>query len=612
MNKFSQIFFKRSLVFIHDLLMIPLAWYLAYWFRYNLATIPSDKLITATHVLPLVMALQFAAYWFFGLYRGVWRFASIPDLLRIIKSVALAVAALALCLFLYDRLDNIPRSILLIHAVALILLLGGSRFIYRWFKDYSGIIFTGKRVLIVGSEKEAEALVRSFRREGNGEYRAMAFIDDDFSRQGMEIQGVRVVGRYDDLNKVVEKLKIDLVVIAAPHVSSAIMRRLIEVCEHMQVDYRVLPTISQITSGQVNIAELREVALEDLLGREAVKLDWRNISQTIEDQVVLVSGGGGSIGSELSRQVSNLQPKKLIVVENNEFNLYSIEMELKEKYPNMEFVAYLADVTDVTSIERIFEKQKPTIVFHAAAYKHVPLLEKQIDAAVHNNILGTANMAKTALKYEAKKFVLISTDKAVNPTNAMGASKRIAEILCQNLAKLNKTEFITVRFGNVLGSRGSVIPLFRQQLEKGGPITVTHPDIERFFMTIPEASQLILQAAALGKGGEIFVLDMGQPIKITYLAEQLIKLAGKKVGEDIEIVFTGLRPGEKLYEELFHDGEQRDPTSHEKIFRSTSREVLSVEFEKQYNELIHACLEKDQQHLKQLLKKIVPEYQFSN
>lgn len=602
-----QILFKRFLVLLYDSCVIPIAWYGAYWLRFNLDTIPHASLITATQVLPLVIIVQVIAYCIFGLYRGVWRFASMPDLLRIFKAVLSAVLVTALCLFLYNRLNNIPRSVLLIHTVILVFLLGGSRLVYRWFKDYSGFVFTGKRVLIIGAGKEAEALVRSFRHETQ-QYKVVGFLDDDANNLGREIQGIRVVGAFKDFQKILDKYNIDFVVIAAPEANAANLRDFVAICEQAKMEYRMLPTISQLTSGQVNIAELREVALEDLLGRETVKLDWQGITQCIENKVVVVTGGGGSIGSELCRQVALLNPKKLIILDNNEYNLYSIELEFQNDFPNTHIITCLADVTDDQTIKQIFKEQQPNILFHAAAYKHVPLLEQHVDSAVHNNILGTQVVANAALAANVEKFVLISTDKAVNPTNAMGASKRVAEMLCQQLSAKNKTQFIVVRFGNVLGSRGSVIPLFKQQLLKGGPLTVTHPDIERFFMTIPEASQLILQALVLGKGGEIFVLDMGKPVKITYLAEQMIKLSGKKVGEDIEIIYTGLRPGEKLYEELFHSNEKQEQTAHKKIYRSLAREFNIAEFNANYEKLIAACFKDNQTELKALLQKIVPEY----
>lgn len=602
-----RMMFKRSLVFLHDLTVIPIAWYLAYWLRFNLDTIPTVQLAYATKLLPFIMILQLACYGLFGLYRGIWRFASIPDLFRIFKAVALAVLFAALILFFYNRLFSIPRSILLIYPVLMIMFLGGARFIYRWVRDYSGVGFSGDRVLIIGSGKEAEALARNFRHETKS-YKVIGFVDDKEASMGQEIQGIRILGQVEEFDKLLDKYVFNLVVIAAPNARPENLQKILKLCDEHKIQYRILPTLSQITSGQVSISELRELSLEDLLGREAVQLDWDKISDNISGKIVLVTGGGGSIGSELCRQIARLGPAALVIIDNSEYNLYSIEIELSHNYPSLSLKTYLSDVTDYASIEYIFKTIKPHIVLHAAAYKHVPLLEYHIDAAVHNNIVGSHTVAKLSLEYDVDQFILISTDKAVNPTNVMGASKRIAEIICQDFARANKTKFITVRFGNVLGSRGSVIPLFKKQLERGGPITVTHPEIERFFMTIPEASQLILQAAVLGMGGEIFVLDMGQPIKIRYLAEQLIRLAGKIPGKDIEIVYTGLRPGEKLYEELFHDQEASQHTQHKKIFQSFARQIDHGQLKLIYDELVEHCFTNQQDKLKSLLKDLVPEY----
>ena len=603
---------KKCIVFIHDIMMIPIAWYLSYWLRFNFDTIPYKQFKHASEVVLLVMIVQIICYRIFGLYRGIWRFSSIPDLFRIFKSVILSMLIIAVFLFLYDRLTGIPRSVLVIYSIVLILLLGGSRFIYRWFKDYSGVIFNGSKVLIIGSGKESEALIRSFRYEAKNDYRVIALLTKDPSRIGREIQGVRVVGEYSDFEYVIKKYGVNLVVIAAQDADSNIICEIVSYCDIENIQYRVLPTMSQLALGKVSVSDLREVAIEDLLGRKEVHLDQTAISQSILDQKVMITGGGGSIGSELCRQIANYNPQKIIIIENSEYNLYLIEMELSNKFPKSEVVTYLSDVTDAKNIAYIFDLEKPDLVFHAAAYKHVPLLEHNVDSAVINNISGTGVVAKAAITAKVKKFILISTDKAVNPTNVMGATKRAAEMLCQSLNAQSTTKFIIVRFGNVLGSRGSVLPLFRKQLKAGGPITVTHPEIERFFMTIPEACQLILQAMELGNGGEIFVLDMGKPIKIRYLAEQMIKLAGKKVGEDIKIVYSGLRPGEKLYEELFYQSEQQMPTKHQKIFRSSNVDLDSDMILNQYQHLINAALKANQASIKELLLKLVPEFHISS
>jgi FlaA1/EpsC-like NDP-sugar epimerase len=385
------------------------------------------------------------------------------------------------------------------------------------------------------------------------------------------------------------------------------MRRVVEVCENSGVEFRTLPRIQDMGSHQPTVSELREVNIEDLLGRTPITLDWNRISNGLTGQTVLVSGGGGSIGSELCRQIARLRPAALVLFENNEFNLFEIERELRGKFPDLTLHAYLGDVRDRASVVRAFERFQPQVVFHAAAYKHVPMLESQAREAVRNNVLGTRLMAQTADRFGCNAFVMISTDKAVNPANVMGATKRVAEIYCQSFAQRSRTRFITVRFGNVLGSAGSVIPIFQQQIKAGGPVTVTHKDMTRYFMTIPEATQLIMQSAVMGQGGEIFVLDMGEPVRISYLAEQMIRLSGKIPGQEIEIVYTGLRPGEKLYEELFYTQEEYKPTGHDKILLARSVEVDWATLTANVRAIEEAVEQYDEGEVYRLLEQIVPE-----
>ena len=597
---------KRAIVFCHDFVMIVLAWYAAYWLRFNLGKVPVDNLQQAEFILPMLIVIQVGFYWIFGLYRGIWRFASLPDLMRIVKAVVATVLLSIVILFLDKRLEAVPRSIFPLYGILLIMFLGGSRFLYRWSKDKGKK--HGKRVLIVGAGQAGEGIARDLRRDVNKEYQAVAFVDDRVSKEGQEIQGIRVVGTTSVIPAIVKQYHIDLIIIAMPSVRSADMRRIVEYCELTNVPFRTLPGLDDLTSGCVKIDALREVSLEDLLGRDPVALDWQDIRRGIEEHTVLVSGGGGSIGSELCRQVARLGPKKLIVIEQNEYNLYALKMEISRKFPEIDFIGHLVDVTDRVAVREVMRQNLIDVVFHAAAYKHVPMLEGQLRVAIHNNTLGTQVLAEEAVITKTKKFVLISTDKAVNPSNVMGATKRAAEIFVQNYNAHSETKFITVRFGNVLGSAGSVVPLFRQQIELGGPLTVTHPEITRFFMTIPEASQLILQAMIMGNGGEIFVLDMGEPIKIRYLAEQMILLAGLIPGEDIEIQYTGLRPGEKLYEELFHESEALKKTAHEKILQASYRERDWAKLREVLKEMKQACDENQEKALWHLLLLLVPEY----
>lgn len=591
----------------HDLVMVFVAWLIAYMVSYNFAVSAMDWQVFL-HTLPIVLFGQGAVMWASGLYRGLWRFASIPDLWNIIRAALIGALSVTLIIFLYNRLEGVPRSTLALYPVFLILLLGSPRLIYRMWKDQglnSKFIPGAKRVLILGAGRAGEMLVRDMCRDG--EYQPVGFLDDNTRLNGANIHGVPVIGRIDQLAATVSELGVDIAMIAMPSASNQQMQRVVELCEGVDLSFRTLPRLQDFVSGHSALKELREVAIEDLLGREPVALNWTHISQSLAGKVVLVSGGGGSIGSELCRQIARLGPSMLIVVDQSEFNLYSIEVELRTRYPNLDLHVCLVDVADQVAVDYAMNMYRPNVVFHAAAYKHVPMLESQARQAVSNNVLGTRVLALSADKYQCGTFVMVSTDKAVNPANVMGASKRAAEIFCQNLDRNSATKFITVRFGNVLDSAGSVVPLFRKQIASGGPVTVTHPDITRYFMTIPEASQLIMQAGAMGAGGEIFVLDMGEPVKVSYLAEQLIRLSGKTPNKDIDITYTGLRPGEKLFEELFHDQESLAGTTHEKIFLAQSRLADWHDVQEVVAIMEQACADHDETKCKALLKRLVPE-----
>ncbi len=600
--------YKRWIAITHDLLVIPVAWFFSYSLRFNLDGIPSPALEVALQMLLPVMLVQAMAYWNFGLYRGIWRFASIPDLIRIIQSVLVGATVSLLVVYLCTKFQDFPRSIFPIYSMLLILFLGGSRFSVRWLREYAtGGKSTAKRVLIVGAGKAGEAIVRELLRDSAKTYAPVAFIDDKSSRRGEEIHGIRIVGRVVDIPTIVSDLNIEVIMIAMPAANAEEMRKVMVACQKANCTIRTLPGLNDLVSGRVSIDLLREVSLEDLLGRDPVSLDWIAIREAIAGKTVMVSGAGGSIGIELCRQIARLQPELLVVVERCEYNLFMLEQEFKQVFAQTPIHCSLLDVNDKAAMDMLLKQNQPDIIFHAAAYKHVPMLEVQPRVAVTNNVLGTWNIARLALEHQVNNFILVSTDKAVNPTNIMGASKRVAEMICQSLNGQGTTQFTTVRFGNVLGSAGSVVPIFRKQVEQGGPVTVTDPEITRFFMTIPEACQLILQALAIGEGREIFVLDMGEPIKIQFLAEQMIRLAGKKVGEDIQIEYVGLRPGEKLYEELFHSSEALVPTTHEKIFQANARD-LSWSWLVQHLECLEkACLICDTIQIKKLLVELVPE-----
>lgn len=599
---------SRTAAFTHDLLMVPAAWMLAYWMRFNLQQIPPVYLSTALRTLPLVMVVCGIVYWTFGLYRGVWRFASLPDLVRITKAVLAATVFTMLVLFVYNRADDVPRSVPLLFLLFQLALLSGPRLFYRWFKDHRLALHSGERVLIVGASGAGETLAREMRRDGARRYDPVAFVDDALRRQGGDIHGIPIKGATEKIPQLVNELGIDLIMLAEPAASAAQMRRLVALCELTGKPFRTVPHLRNLLTGQVTINQLRPVSIEDLLGRTPVTLDWDALRDGLAKRVVLVTGAGGSIGSELCRQIVAAGPRRLVMVDNTEFNLYRLETEFAERHPELDFSRYLLDVGDPIGVDALFKRERPQIVFHAAAYKHVPLLEDQLRAAVRNNVFGTGVVAESADRWHCERFVLISTDKAVNPANVMGATKRVAELLCQDLATNSATRFITVRFGNVLGSAGSVVPLFQRQIERGGPVTVTDPDIERYFMTIPEACQLIMQAAVIGEGGEIFVLDMGKPVKICYLAEQMIRLAGREPGTDIEIRYIGLRPGEKRFEELFYDAEDLIATNHPKI-RTARRPVDAVAGARQSLEALRSAIQRcDQDALAQGLQRLVPQW----
>lgn len=604
----QRIFFTRWAAFLHDLLWIPLALYGAFWLRFNLESIPFQFQRSCFQVLLFTFPVQALFFWIFGLYRGIWRFASIPDLIRILKSVFSGAAVLLLVLFQYNRLEGIPRTVIVLYPLLLLCGLAAPRFLYRLLKDRQRIFAAqnGERTLVIGAGQGGELLVRDLLRRP--EYVPVCLLDDDPAKHGREIHGVRVFGPLADIESVIARHDVQLVFLAIPSADRKLMQRVAAVCAKTGVVCRTLPAIDEMNGHEALVSQLRPLTLEDLLGREQVHLDSRAIAGYLAGKSVLITGGGGSIGSELCRQVALRQPGRLIVFDHGEYNLYAIDHELRTAFPGLEVVAVLGDVKNRERVEWTFTTYHPEVVFHAAAYKHVPMLESNPAEGVRNNVNGTRTVADAAHRHGARRFVLVSTDKAVNPTNIMGASKRIAELYCQNLATRSSTGFITTRFGNVLGSAGSVVPLFEKQIREGGPVTVTHREISRYFMTIPEAVRLILQAGAMGKGGEIFVLDMGEPLLIRDLAEQMIRLSGLEPGKDIEIVYTGLRPGEKLFEEVFHEQESLQGTTHPKLRLAGSRRIEWDWLVAGLDRLDNAAASRDCPALVAHLRAIVPEY----
>ena len=562
MLKFSA---RTTLAVLHDASAAALAWTFAYLLRFNFE-LPAGFATELWKTLVWVVPLQVIIFWRFNLYRGIWRYASTTDLRRIFLAVMLSAAAIPLLFWMLRLGLVIPRSVLVINPLLLILLMGGSRFIYRLWKEqglYGGIKLYGEPVLILGAGDAAASLAKDL--SHSREWRLVGFLDDDTGKHGRTLNGVRVLGAIDSLPLWSQRMGVQQVIIAMPSSSHQQRKHAIHLCNQAELKALTVPSFDDLMSGKVAVSQLRAIELDDLLGRDPVVLDDAGLHGLLGEQAVMVTGAGGSIGSELCRQIARFAPARLVLFEQSEFALYSIEQDLQQLFPALNIICLVGDVRDADRVDEVMQQHQPGVVFHAAAYKHVPLMERHNAwQAVRNNVLGTWTVARAAQQHGVAKFVMISTDKAVNPTNVMGASKRLAEMVCQALQPSGTTRFVMVRFGNVLGSTGSVIPKFRAQITRGGPITVTHPDITRYFMSIPEAAQLVLQAGLMGQGGEIFVLDMGDPVKIVDLAKDLIRLSGYSE-EEIKIEFTGLRPGEKLYEELLADSERSLPTPHPKL-----------------------------------------------
>ena len=556
----------------HDAVAAVLAWYLAYWLRFN-TDIPQFNVPNMIGSMLWVVPLQTLVFFLSGMYRGMWRYASVPDLQRIAAAVALSMLMIALMLVMLPHEDPpVPRSVLLLDPMLLILFLGGSRLGYRVWKERrlrNLLGSPGKPVVILGAGDAAADLLKNLARAGD--WRVLGLLDDNPAKRGRQIQGVSVLGGLEDLVELAPRLEVQQVIIAMPSASHQSRRRALEICRRAGVEALTVPSYQDLMSGKVTVSQVRSIELDDLLGRDPVLLDEGRLQEWIRGRSILVTGAGGSIGSELCRQIARYAPARLVLYEHNEYALYRMEQEFTALHPQIELSCIIGDVKNTARVTEALALHRPQVVFHAAAYKHVPLMEQDNAwEAVQNNVLGTWCMAEAAISHDVEKFVLVSTDKAVNPTNVMGATKRLAEIVCQGLQAGKQTQFVIVRFGNVLGSTGSVIPKFREQIARGGPVTVTHAEITRYFMSIPEAAQLVLQAGMMGSGGEIFVLDMGEPVKIVDLARELIRLSGY-AEQDIDIEFTGLRPGEKLYEELLADGEHTLPTPHPKLRIAKSR-----------------------------------------
>jgi FlaA1/EpsC-like NDP-sugar epimerase len=558
---------RRLLAFGHDVAATGIAWVLAFWLRFNL-DIPAEFAEVMLTRLPWVLAIYAAAFWALGLYRGLWRFASLPDLRRIMSAVGIAALATP-ALFALARVGfSVPRSVYLLSPLLLVLTMGGSRLAYRaWKEGHFATLVTKPEatpVLILGAGAAAAGLLKDL--AAHPAWRVVGLLDDDPRKQGSELMGEKVLGPIERVGDVAQRLMVEQAVIAMPGATHQQRKRAVDLCKQAGLSVMTVPALADIVAGKVAISALRPIELDDLLGRDPVQLDSAGLSAFLAGKTVLVTGAGGSIGSELCRQIARFSPACMVLLDSSEHALYTIEQEFRDQRPGTPLAAVIGDAKDERRMREVMERFRPQAVFHAAAYKHVPLMEQDnAFQAVANNVLSTLVVARAAAAVGARKFVLVSTDKAVNPANVMGASKRLAELVCQALQPASGAmQFVIVRFGNVLGSTGSVVPRFREQIARGGPVTVTHPEIQRYFMSIPEAAQLVLQAALMGKGGEIYVLDMGEPVRIADLARDLIRLSGYSES-DIRIEYTGLRPGEKLYEEPLADAETTLPTPHPKL-----------------------------------------------
>ena len=625
-----RIFYKNFLIILFtDVLLVAAALISANLIRFEFS-IPEPFYTRMWQMLPWVVLVKLACFYLFNLYRGMWRYTSIADLFNIIKAATLGSLAIVLFVLFTYRFIGYSRSIVLIDWFLTIIFIAAFRLAVRLFYERYSLqrpspseFLTrfrqsarrqqeSRNLIIIGAGDCGEKIYREIRDNASLQYRIVGFLDDSPEKIGRTIHGVPVLGRIDDIDSAVKKFRADEALIAIPSAAGAQMRRIVELCKSGNVPFKTVPGYGELIDGRVSVKAIRDVAYRDLLGREVIDLDEEGIGAYIQDQCILVTGAGGSIGSELCRQLCRFSPAKLVLFERAESSLYDIELELKASYPDLQLVPVLGDVQNRTHLKNAFSAHRPQTVFHAAAYKHVPMLEIQPWKAIENNILGTANVVAEATRSQVQRFVFVSTDKAVRPANVMGASKRVAEMLiqCQDHLPDSNTRFAIVRFGNVVGSVGSVVPLFRKQIENGGPVTVTHPEMTRFFMTIPEACQLILQAGALVQetAVEIFVLDMGTPVKIADMAKDLIRLSGFEPDTDITIEYIGMRPGEKLYEELITEGEGIVRTSHEKIMalqgESSRLEVLNGKIDR----LAELAENQEGDEIRTTLKEIVTDY----
>lgn len=599
---------RMLILMLADITAVQLSSFLALWIRFdlNIAKIPAEYSANVMHYWVIHTVLTIGFFFLAHLYSTMWSVAGIREVIRIGIVCACSTVTQIAGMTLLEYF--MPRSYYIISFFALCIAATGIRLSYRIKNSLFPAGNRGEsRIMIVGAGTSGSVILKEMMTSRYTSGTVVCFADDDSNKRGKYLNGVPIAGGREDIPELVKKYRVDEIYVAIPSAPAKERKKILEICRETDCKIKMLPGIYQLLNGEVSVAKLREVQIEDLLGRDPIRVNLDEIMGYVQDKVILVTGGGGSIGSELCRQIAGHRPKQLIVFDVYENNAYDLQQELERNFPDLNLTVLIGSVRNTHRIESVFEKYRPEIVYHAAAHKHVPLMENSPNEAIKNNVFGTYKTARAAGKYGARRFVLISTDKAVNPTNIMGASKRMCEMVVQMMDHRYQTEFVAVRFGNVLGSNGSVIPLFKKQIAEGGPVTVTHPDIIRYFMTIPEAVSLVLQAGAYAKGGEIFVLNMGEPVKILDLAKNLIRLSGYVPGEDIMIEFTGLRPGEKLYEEMLMDEEGMQDTPNRLIHIGKPIEFDEEEFQKQLDELYQVA-NQDSDHIKEAVQRIVPTY----
>ena len=607
---------KTRIVFfiVSDIIFISFSVWLAFLLRFE-GKIPAEHILNLQGLFALALIFSLPIFYFFKLYSFSWAYVSTQELVSLFKATALSFLLSGATLLIFrdfHQFSGFPRSILFVTYFLIFFFCGGIRFAKRiYLQIFQGQVGVEKEItLIVGAGDAGEQILRSIQASGNSSYLPVGFVDDSPAKRGVIIHNLKVLGKISEIPKIAKEHQIEEMIIALPSAGSKAIRGAVEMGRKAGLKkVKIIPSITELINGEVSIGKIKEVEIEDLLGREPVSLDTRAIENFIQNKVVLITGAAGSIGSELCRQVAKFRPSQLLLLDQDETGIFNISEELKNRFPRLKISPLVADIQDEEKINQIFNNYHPNVIFHAAAYKHVPLMELHPDEAMKNNILGTKIVAESAIKYGVEKFIFVSTDKAVNPTSVMGATKRVGEMICQNLNQKNSTKFISVRFGNVLDSRGSVIPIFREQIKKGGPVEVTHPEMKRYFMMTSEACLLVMEAGAMGRGGEVFVLDMGEPVKILDLAKEMIRLSGFEPDKDIPIVFTGVRPGEKLFEEILTAEEGTIATQNQKIFMAKLSKADEEKLNQVLENLREAVKKSNREEIVNILKQLIPSYQ---